>query len=57
MLKEFLKNMEKNQSPLLTDSEYKKLLERQKQEKKDDILAGVGFGILWILLLVLTAIF
>lgn len=54
---EFLKNMEKSQSPLLTDSEYKKLLKRQKQESIRENIAGVGFGILWILLLVLTAIF
>ena len=57
MLKEFFDTMEKNQSPRMTDSEYRKLLEKQKKQRMDDIIAGVGFGMLWILLLVIASIF
>ena len=56
-LQEFFNTMEKNQSPRMTDSEYKKLVEKQKIERKDDIIAGVGFGMLWILLLFIATIF
>lgn len=55
--REFFNTMEKNQSPRLTDSEYRKLLEKQKKQRMDDIIAGVGFGMLWILLFVIAAIF
>lgn len=57
MLREFFETMEKNQSPRLTDSAYRKLLEKQKSQRMDDIIAGVGFGMLWILLFVIAAIF
>ena len=57
MLKEFFETMEKNQSPRMTDSAYRKLLEKQKRQRMDDIIAGVGFGMLWILLIVIAAIF
>lgn len=56
-LQEFFDTMEKNQSPRLTDSAYRKLLEKQKKQRMDDIIAGVGFAILWILLIIIAAIF
>ena len=57
MIKDFFETMEKTQSPRMTDSEYRKLLKKQKLECKDDIIAGVGFSMLLILLFIITAIF
>ena len=57
MKKDFFEIMEKSQSPRMTDSEYRDFLKKQKIEAIKETIAGVGFGILWILLLVMTAIF
>lgn len=56
-MEKFLETLEKSQSPRMTDSEYRDFLEKQKSQRMDDIIAGVGFGMLWILLLVIAAIF
>ena len=49
--------MEKSQSPRMTDSEYRDFLKKQKIEAIKETIAGVGFGILWILLLFIASIF
>lgn len=49
--------MEKQQSPRMTDSEYRDFLKKQKLEVIKETIAGVGFGMLWILLLFIASIF
>ena len=56
-MKEFIETMEKNQSPRMTDSEYRDFLKNQKIEAIKETIAGIGFVMLWILLWFIAIIF
>ena len=55
-MSQFWEIIEKQESPRMTDSEYRDFLKNQKIETIKETSAGVGFGIFWILLLFIAAI-
>lgn len=56
-MSELLKVLEKQESPRMTDSEYREFLKRQKIEAIKGLFASIGYVLFWVVLFITIVIF
>ena len=56
-MSELLKVLEKQESPRMTDSEYREFLKKQKLEAIKGLFASVGYVLFWVILFITIVMF
>ena len=56
-MSEFLKVLEKQESPRMTDSEYRDFLKKQKLEDIKEVFMNIGYVLFWIILFTTIVMF